>query len=73
MPSFNFTAKIQKENGTILKMTVSAESELRARLKAKQMANTFKGKFIGFEKIDEVPYEVKDKSKLDLQKAMFLH
>jgi hypothetical protein len=67
---YNYSFEILKKNGSTLSFSVSADSEIKARLKAKLLSKQMGGKIKSYQKI-AIPYESKDKKVNELNEALF--
>ena len=69
---YNYTFTIIRPEGNTLSLSISSDSDIKARLKAKTIAKTMKGTVGKFVK-QIAPYKTKDEKINKMQEAMMLH
>lgn len=69
---YNYTFSIIRPDGSTLSLSISSDSDIKARLKAKTIARTMKGAVGKFEK-NIAPYKTKDEGLNKIKEAMLLH
>ncbi len=72
-PVYKYDCTIKRSNGGVdLHLSVNADSDTKARLKALVIARTMKGTLVKIEK-ELAPFKLKDEKLNKLQEAMMLH
>jgi len=69
---YNYTFTIIRPEGNTLTLSISSDSDIKARLKAKTIAKTMKGTLGKIEKVI-APYKTNDNKLNKIQEAMMSH